>query len=161
MIWAWPRAVNRAVWTIGGIAKGRRSLYALGTTRLQGLPRLIARPRRCPGWPPGARLEGGRTGRGGWCGGSDDGGLEELEEFWPRRAVNSCTCPLRRSTSARKAANSVRKAVFSASRVAMVSAWAARSAQASPRVWGRRRNSVMTTVCGSLALGFYPPARVL
>lgn len=84
-----------------------------------------------------------------------------MEEFWPRRAVNSCTCALRRSTSARKAANSIRKAVFSASRVAMVSAWAHSSAHASPRVWGRPRSILMTTVWRSLALFFYPPARVI
>jgi hypothetical protein len=43
----------------------------------------------------------------------------------------------------------------------MVSAWAHSSAHASPRVWGRPRSILMTTVWRSLALFFYPPARVI
>src|SRR3954468_24690278 len=46
---------------------------------------------RCPGWPPRFRPEGGAFGRTGAWGGSEEGGREELDESWPRRASSSQT----------------------------------------------------------------------
>ena len=102
-----------------------------------------------PGCPPRRRPVGGAGGRGGAAGGSLDGGREELVEFCPSRASNSCTRACSRAFSARSAANSAHTTCSRAS--------------ASSSVRGRRRRSPWPQCARPLppcqALSFALPAR--
>jgi hypothetical protein len=59
-----------------------------------------------PGWPPRFRPEGEAGGRRltFTAGGSDEGGFEELGEFWLSRASNSVIRRSRDANAARRAA---------------------------------------------------------
>src|SRR5205814_905570 len=59
----------------------------------------------CPGWAPRCRGLADREGRGGACGGSEEGGREELAEWWFARTCNSAPCSWRVCTTSRKGSN--------------------------------------------------------